>query len=232
MAKKRGPPAASKSESPPSKRAKVDPLPEVAEATSTSLSGRPRRTTTKINERSPPSKSSSTAKDPTPARKRGTVAKETKDNAAKGQTPKPSKPKETKAVPRNSISKVEDGDSPVNTGRTAKATPRAEVEDDSEEDDTKYWLMKAEPESRLEKGVDVAFSIDMLRDQKDPEPWDGNNWRSTIFEWQLTFPRRSQSSGKEQYASHEKGRFGLLLSLQLQDPWHRWYHGDCGRAFC
>jgi hypothetical protein len=36
-----------------------------------------------------------------------------------------------------------------------------------------YWLMKAEPESRFEKGVDVKFSIDDLADAKEPEPWDG-----------------------------------------------------------
>lgn len=36
-----------------------------------------------------------------------------------------------------------------------------------------YWLMKAEPESRLEKGVDVKFSIDDLADANEPEPWDG-----------------------------------------------------------
>jgi hypothetical protein len=36
-----------------------------------------------------------------------------------------------------------------------------------------YWLMKAEPESRLEKGVDVRFSIDDLAAAQEPEPWDG-----------------------------------------------------------
>jgi hypothetical protein len=36
-----------------------------------------------------------------------------------------------------------------------------------------YWLMKAEPETRLEKGVDVRFSIDDLAAAKVPEPWDG-----------------------------------------------------------
>jgi predicted RNA-binding protein with PUA-like domain len=35
-----------------------------------------------------------------------------------------------------------------------------------------YWLMKAEPESRLEKGVDVKFSIDDLA-RVEKEPWDG-----------------------------------------------------------
>ena len=33
--------------------------------------------------------------------------------------------------------------------------------------------MKAEPESRMEKGVDVKFSIDDLAARKVPEPWDG-----------------------------------------------------------
>jgi len=33
--------------------------------------------------------------------------------------------------------------------------------------------MKAEPESRLENGIDVAFSIDHLAAKTAPEPWDG-----------------------------------------------------------
>jgi hypothetical protein len=36
-----------------------------------------------------------------------------------------------------------------------------------------YWLMKAEPESRIENGVDVKFSIDDLAAKSEPEPWDG-----------------------------------------------------------
>jgi hypothetical protein len=34
--------------------------------------------------------------------------------------------------------------------------------------------MKAEPESRLEKGHDIKFSIDDLAAKTEPEPWDGN----------------------------------------------------------
>ena len=33
--------------------------------------------------------------------------------------------------------------------------------------------MKAEPESRLEKGYDVKFSIDDLAARTEPEAWDG-----------------------------------------------------------
>ncbi|KFH41581.1 Thymocyte nuclear protein-like protein [Hapsidospora chrysogenum ATCC 11550] len=36
-----------------------------------------------------------------------------------------------------------------------------------------YWLMKAEPESRFENGIDVRFSIDDLRACTEPEGWDG-----------------------------------------------------------
>ncbi|KAF1816852.1 DUF55-domain-containing protein, partial [Eremomyces bilateralis CBS 781.70] len=36
-----------------------------------------------------------------------------------------------------------------------------------------YWLMKAEPETRIEKGKDVKFSIDDLKDCIEPEPWTG-----------------------------------------------------------
>ena len=36
-----------------------------------------------------------------------------------------------------------------------------------------YWLMKAEPETRMENGHDVRFSIDDLRAKTKPEGWDG-----------------------------------------------------------
>lgn len=36
-----------------------------------------------------------------------------------------------------------------------------------------YWLMKAEPETRIEKGKDIKFSIDDLASKSEPEPWDG-----------------------------------------------------------
>ncbi|KAG5951732.1 hypothetical protein E4U53_002381 [Claviceps sorghi] len=38
-----------------------------------------------------------------------------------------------------------------------------------------YWLMKAEPETRLENGVDVKFSIDDLKAKTKPEGWDARN---------------------------------------------------------
>lgn len=53
-----------------------------------------------------------------------------------------------------------------------------------------YWLMKAEPESRFEKGVDVKFSIDDLKEAKEPEPWDGEHEKfSRSFQIQSSKPR-------------------------------------------
>jgi hypothetical protein len=54
-----------------------------------------------------------------------------------------------------------------------------ETPDDAEEEEeasgVSYWLLKAEPESRMEKGKDVKFSIDDLAACAEPEAWDGTN---------------------------------------------------------
>lgn len=56
----------------------------------------------------------------------------------------------------------------------AEATIKDETDNDILEDiDDQYWLMKAEPETRMENGVDVAFPIDKLAAATEPEPWDG-----------------------------------------------------------
>jgi hypothetical protein len=44
---------------------------------------------------------------------------------------------------------------------------------ESIDEDIQYWLMKAEPDSRIEKGHDVKFSIDDLAARTEPEGWDG-----------------------------------------------------------
>jgi hypothetical protein len=47
-----------------------------------------------------------------------------------------------------------------------------------------YWLLKAEPESRLENGVDVKFSIDDLAAKTEPEPWDGKQKQDSCTQHQ------------------------------------------------
>lgn len=97
-------------------------------------------------------------------------------------TPKPATPKEGKR-PVGRPRKY-----PLPNGADQRATKSTSVEakehseeegeshdydDDDDDSGRSYWLMKAEPESRLEKGVDVKFSIDDLRAAQEPEPWDG-----------------------------------------------------------
>ncbi|XP_045646700.1 thymocyte nuclear protein 1 isoform X2 [Ursus americanus] len=54
---------------------------------------------------------------------------------------------------------------------------------DSGKNLSNYWLMKSEPESRLEKGVDVKFSIEDLKAQpKQTACWDGvRNYQARNF---------------------------------------------------
>lgn len=46
---------------------------------------------------------------------------------------------------------------------------------ETKDSDIQYWLMKAEPNSRMEKGHDVKFSIDDLMAKTEPEAWDGRS---------------------------------------------------------
>lgn len=70
---------------------------------------------------------------------------------------------------------------PTITKKTpAKAAAKAKSDADADTDTAngtnegrQYWLMKAEPETRYENGVDVSFSIDDLAGKQKPEPWDG-----------------------------------------------------------
>jgi len=54
---------------------------------------------------------------------------------------------------------------PVPLSETAKTAKTAGTQ--------QYWLLKAEPETRLERGHDISFSIDDLAAKAVPEPWDG-----------------------------------------------------------
>ncbi|QBZ60859.1 hypothetical protein PoMZ_07802 [Pyricularia oryzae] len=63
-----------------------------------------------------------------------------------------------------------DSESPAATRNTSGSTEYVAGAGDG---DRQYWLMKAEPEPRFERGVDVSFSIDDLAAKSEPEPWDG-----------------------------------------------------------
>ncbi|KAI0401893.1 PUA-like domain-containing protein [Xylaria palmicola] len=79
-----------------------------------------------------------------------------------------------------------------------------------------YWLMKAEPDSRFENGVDVKFSIDDLASRTDPEPWDG------IRAYAARNNLRSMKKGELAFFYHsnckEPGIVGTMEIVQEHSP--------------
>lgn len=53
----------------------------------------------------------------------------------------------------------------------------------AENNEQKFWLMKSEPETRIEKGVDVKFGIeDLKKEPKQTACWDGvRNYQARNF---------------------------------------------------
>ncbi|KAH0365608.1 DUF55-domain-containing protein, partial [Aureobasidium melanogenum] len=95
-----------------------------------------------------------------PKRGRGRPAKKTNQPAL-----------ETESAPGADDEAEDDYDDPTHDANITEATTIIQA-------DRSYWLMKAEPESRIEKNangddVDVKFSIDDLRSRTEPEPWEG-----------------------------------------------------------
>jgi hypothetical protein len=75
------------------------------------------------------------------------------------------------------------------SGSKVKSTADEEAKEENEtvengannETGQSFWLMKAEPESRMEKGVDVKYSIDDLQAAEEPQGWDGKDpYRSIL----------------------------------------------------
>ncbi|KAG8668225.1 hypothetical protein FPOAC2_07511 [Fusarium poae] len=96
------------------------------------------------------------------AKKQQDEPKQQKPDAEAIKTKKPAKKQESNQSRSRATSEDPDIDSIPTTNPDA---PR--------HDGQWYWLMKAEPETRIENGVDVKFSIDDLRTKTEPEGWDG-----------------------------------------------------------
>ncbi|KAF7876419.1 hypothetical protein EAF04_001511 [Stromatinia cepivora] len=96
-----------------------------------------------------------------------------KENKKKAANWKPIKDAEVNGkvtAPKSNTSSTKPTQSslPNGTEPTSAAIPSTESSSTRQ-----YWLMKAEPESRIEKGHDIKFSIDDLAAKTEPEPWDG-----------------------------------------------------------
>ena len=88
-------------------------------------------------------------------------------------------PPKKKARVSNRVPKQEKASDEVNE----LARPKAEYKDGGGGGTEKYWLMKAEPGSRIENGVDVKFGIDDLMKEPDQTAcWDGvRNYQARNF---------------------------------------------------
>ncbi|KAF4549672.1 EVE domain-containing protein [Elsinoe fawcettii] len=122
---------------------------------------------------------------PSQAKKRGRPAKEEVKEEPKAKKPRgrPAKAIEEEAP----VEQAEEVKTTKVKGRGKAAAASAKIDTDEAVVDKKvdtpagdrsYWLMKAEPESRLEttssgKQVDISFTIDDLKNKNGPEPWDG-----------------------------------------------------------
>lgn len=165
---------------------------------STAPTSTPSKKTTKPNSASSRAKivdqsnsGSGSKDDGHPVPSRGTGRPSTKNPIqTSAQTKKAqSDPKKRSAATRNDDEAKAEGQVDVEEpppkrqrGRPSKKPVDDDVEDDHvAQGGASYWLMKAEPESRLEKGVDVKFSIDDLQASEEPEPWNGQDVIHTLL---------------------------------------------------
>ncbi|KAI1810390.1 PUA-like domain-containing protein [Poronia punctata] len=103
--------------------------------------------------------------------------------AAKNKTTKPVS--KAKKMPQPKSEKVKEIRADPITSKQDEVSGNTKSEGVKTSSDRWYWLLKAEPESRYENGVNVKFSINDLASKTEPEPWDGirayaarNNLRS------------------------------------------------------
>lgn len=94
-------------------------------------------------------------------------------------TSKGTKGRSTKAKPLDRVSRssnVEDNTKSLPEDSDVVPTVRLETvseQSPAASSSSRYWLLKAEPNTRIEKGKDVKFSIDDLAAMKGPAGWDG-----------------------------------------------------------
>ncbi|KAF5711425.1 Thymocyte nuclear 1 [Fusarium globosum] len=102
--------------------------------------------------------------------KKAAKAKKQEKPKAPAKTEEPEAPKVKKAAKKQEPS--QSGSRGVSEDPDIESIPTINP-DAPKHDGQWYWLMKAEPETRIENGVDVKFSIDDLKAKTEPEGWDG-----------------------------------------------------------
>ncbi|CAN2388103.1 EVE domain [Pristimantis euphronides] len=112
------------------------------------------------------------------------------------------------------------------TGREARKNTKAQKKETvpssstaSQKEEYHCWLMKSEPESRLEKGMDMKFGIEDLKAQPNQTAcWDGvRNYQARNF-------MRAMKNGQEAFFYHsnckEPGIAGIIKIVKEAYPDH------------
>ncbi|XP_030361285.1 thymocyte nuclear protein 1 isoform X1 [Strigops habroptila] len=153
---------------------------------------------------------------PWPSRKRDKAAgadkKEPDAKIAKTEEEAPDKEEEEKSAKP-----------PAGSSKSGWKNWKKTKESDSGGEESKitycHWLLKSEPESRLEKGVDVKFSIDDLKAQPNQTTfWDGvRNYQARNF-------LRAMKLGQQAFFYHsnckEPGIVGIVKIVKEAYPDH------------
>ncbi|XP_044524252.1 thymocyte nuclear protein 1 isoform X1 [Gracilinanus agilis] len=114
---------------------------------------------------------------------------------------------------------------PLGETKTSDSPKKNQATKDSRNEPGCYWLMKSEPESRLEKGIDVKFGIEDLKAQpKQTACWDGvRNYQARNF-------LRTMKLGEKAFFYHsnckEPGIAGLVEIVKEAYPDHTQFEKD------
>ncbi|KAM0273922.1 hypothetical protein ACHAQH_008126 [Verticillium albo-atrum] len=178
---------ASDEETPPPKRQATVPKPRAKAASKAKSESKPKTESKTV---SPAPKEAPPAK---PSKKSGAAAKKT--------APARKSVDELKAL-RDAYDDVPD----VNPERAARDPPDAPM----------FWLMKSEPDVRVEDGYEIKFSIDDLGERKAPEGWDG------IRNYVARNNLRQMKKGDKAFFYHsnckEPGVVGIMTIVKEHSP--------------
>ena len=163
----------------------------------------------------------------TPTAKKSTSAKVAKES--KATAGKQSKASASAAKPKK---EEEAGDPKSTAAATTKARGSSPDPDPKDipvhnpecvqHDGKWYWLMKAEPETRMENGHDVRFSIDDLRACTKPEGWDGRF--SSLL---LLLPQDDTNFITNERCGQASGR--MWVCIVHHSPFGSYTHRPCAR---
>ncbi|KAK9796919.1 putative EVE domain-containing protein [Seiridium cardinale] len=163
-------------------------------------------------------------KRPVKSRRTAPKAKEDEDEVMATQSSSPSSSSSLiSQTERLTIEKEPAPKSKAKAKTASKPTKAAETASDmknsingTSNSEKSYWLLKAEPESRFENGVDVKFSIDDLASKTEPEPWDGI--RNYVARNNLRAMKKGDLAFFYQSNCKEPGIVGTMEIVQEHTP--------------